>query len=126
MTTQKGTSMHNETCEIIVNGITYVPATTKPVSGSFWQHVQKTNTCWLWTGAKSRGYGTVRRGDKMLKAHRVALELSGRSIPSGHVVRHICRTPLCVRPEHLETGTVSENNTDRREARELLDMAGLP
>jgi len=42
----------------------------------FWAKVERTKTCWLWTGAKhANGYGGVRFNGKLQKAHRVAWEL---------------------------------------------------
>jgi hypothetical protein len=60
--------------------------------------------CWLWTGAKHKfGYGcfaVVRCRSK--SAHRVAYLLRHGSIPDGCVLDHLCRTPACVNPAHLE------------------------
>lgn len=76
-----------------------------------------TNTpCVLFAGARNnRGYGQARRNGKTLLAHRVAYAES-RGIPieqlAGVVVRHRCDTPLCVNPEHLETGTQLDNIHD--------------
>lgn len=92
---------------------------------TFWDHVDRAGNCWLWTGAQSRGYGTVRRGGKMKKAHRVAFEMAHGPIPDGAVVRHTCDTPLCVRPDHLLCGTTADNNADRRQRREAAELAVL-
>lgn len=74
-----------------------------PVSTRFLSKVQKTETCWLWIGAKTRdGYGQLRVGPMARYAHRVAYELLVGPIPSGLVLDHLCRTPSCVNPAHLE------------------------
>lgn len=48
----------------------------------FWARVQKTDGCWLWTGAKAgRRYGQIRRGETMVYAHRVSWEIHYSPIP---------------------------------------------
>lgn len=79
---------------------------------SFWDKVDRSGECWLWTAACSgSGYGRLRvRGNASVYAHRVAYELSGGTIPHGHDVDHICRRRECVRPSHLRIATRSQNN----------------
>lgn len=82
---------------------------------NFWRRVNKTDDgCWLWTGATIKGYGQVhiaRIDGKNVTwyAHRVAWHLDGRSLVEGLTLDHLCRTPLCVRPDHLEQVTIAEN-----------------
>ncbi|MET8404472.1 HNH endonuclease [Streptomyces sp900116325] len=79
----------------------------------FWSKVNKTPTCWLWTGPSRSGYGLFAWGSaKTLKghcAHRHAYELVRGAIPEGKVLDHLCRIPLCVNPDHLEPVTLGEN-----------------
>lgn len=79
----------------------------------FWGKVDKTETCWLWTGYSTKnGYGSFNMNGQTQLSHRVSWKLSGNTIPDGHVLRHKCRNRHCCNPEHLETGTVAENQAD--------------
>lgn len=73
----------------------------------FESKINKTDDCWLWTGAKqNRGYGNYR--SKL--AHRVSYERYIGPIPNGLTIDHLCRNRLCVNPAHLEPVTQYENN----------------
>jgi hypothetical protein len=66
--------------------------------------------CWEWTAAKNRGgYGWVHDGTRHRTAHNVLYELLVGSIPKGLELDHLCRNRGCVRPDHLEPVTRSEN-----------------
>jgi hypothetical protein len=59
--------------------------------------------CWLWTGTMLwTGYGQVMINKKGKLAHRVAYELFVGAIPQGLTIDHLCRTRICVNPEHLQ------------------------
>lgn len=79
----------------------------------FWKHVEKTDTCWLWTGTITPdGYGRTRGrlGDR--RAHRFSWELHYGPIPDDQIVGHHCDTPRCIRPDHLFIGTPADNIAD--------------
>ena len=83
-------------------------------SERFWEKVNKTETCWIWTGAKDKdGYGRLRFGKTHIKAHRYSWELEHGPIPEGMQIHHIvCNNPPCVRPSHLEIGDAQKNIID--------------
>jgi hypothetical protein len=78
-------------------------------------YVKNDSGCWLWTrGFFADGYGAIRQGKKIKKAHRVSWELSNKTqIPAGLMVRHQCDVRACINPEHLCLGTHMENMRDR-------------
>jgi hypothetical protein len=41
----------------------------------FWQHVDRSGECWVWTRAKIKGYGAFRLDGRTVYAHRIAWEL---------------------------------------------------
>jgi hypothetical protein len=63
--------------------------------------------CWLWRGrVNEKGYG--RLGNET--AHRRMFLASGRQIPFGHHLDHLCRTRACTNPSHLEAVTQATNS----------------
>lgn len=86
---------------------------TRVLDLRFWEKVNKTDGCWLWTGSKdSAGYGHFRIDSQRLrKAHRISYELLVGPIPEGLQLDHLCRVRECVRPDHLEPVTNYTNWT---------------
>jgi len=70
---------------------------------SFWKRVNKTNTCWFWTGGVGyNAYGQFNYGDQTVLAHRFAYGSLLGPIPNGYIIHHKCRSKRCVNPDHLQ------------------------
>lgn len=84
----------------------------------FWSQVDKSGSCWLWTGATlkrpTQAYGYIWDADskKTIQTHRVSWELAYGAIPRGMKVLHRCDNPRCVSPSCLWLGTQLENMRD--------------
>lgn len=110
-------------------------ATPEQAIARFWAKADKAagaDACWAWTAYRDRaGYGTVRHGSqrRKVKAHRLALMLSGLDVPAGACVLHRCDNPGCVNPAHLFIGTQVDNVADMvakgRSARQRGERNGI-
>lgn len=74
--------------------------------------------CWDWIPKwRSRyGYGRLRAAGwngQQLQAHIAMYLLERGPYPSGLVLDHTCRRPICCNPAHLEPVTVALNNLRR-------------
>lgn len=72
--------------------------------------------CWIWMGAITQhGYGRVwvhrehPFAANKAYAHRAVWVTSGRTIPDGYVLDHVCRERSCVNPDHLRAVTKRVN-----------------
>jgi len=90
-----------------------------PFVERFWEKVQKTDSCWMWTASKRyKGYGAFIWKDKdgriiQGRAHRFSWTIHKGDIPEGIFVLHHCDQPACVNPEHLFLGTNQDNVNDK-------------
>lgn len=75
--------------------------------------IESTTGCWLYAQIRSRGrghgYGFIRVNGRRRPAHRVVYELFKGPISEGLILDHLCRTPACCNPDHLEPVTPREN-----------------
>ena len=85
------------------------------VVSRFEKYIDKTGECWLWTGCcGTNGYGLFKLEGKMWICHRFSYFLANGELPAPPLlVRHKCKSKKCCNPEHLESGTPSENTNDR-------------
>lgn len=66
--------------------------------------------CHVWQGGLNKwGYAKVKRNGKTLAGHRWFYQQTGKLIPEGMDLDHLCRVRDCVNPEHLEPVLPIEN-----------------
>lgn len=89
---------------------------------SFFDKINKTKTCWLWTAATNGKYGVIgQNGKNRFYAHRFSFIIHKGEIPDHFCVLHKCDTPLCVNPKHLFVGTHKDNVDDKiKKGRDLV------
>ena len=96
------------------------------IDRQFWAKVEKTETCWIWTGGVNkpgvRGgeHGIVCIHNRHVFAHRFSYELHNGPIPEGLFVLHHCDVPRCVNPAHLYVGTQQDNMNDAKRRNRIV------
>jgi hypothetical protein len=90
------------------------------VVDDFWGNVDASGNCWIWMRAKMPlGYGHLWVDGRDVYAHRYAYESYYLSIDQDLDIDHLCRTPSCVNPLHLELVTRRENTVRGHRSRRL-------
>jgi len=67
----------------------------------FWAKVNKTETCWLWTGTASHGFGAIKINGRNRSVRIVAYELHHGPLGAERRVETQCGESRCVHPDHL-------------------------
>lgn len=90
-----------------------------PEEERFWEKVDKSGpnpdypNCWEWTANRVKTYGmfSCKQNGKSRnrQTHKYIWEKLNGPVPEGLEVCHLCNNPPCVRPDHLEVGTRSDN-----------------
>ena len=71
--------------------------------------VRHLGPCWVWKGATSGPYGTMRIQGSNYPVHRISAKLYLAPWDPDLVVDHLCMNKLCVAPHHLEPVTYVVN-----------------
>lgn len=77
---------------------------------------KKEGGCWLWKGLRDRdGYGIFCFNKRQYRAHRQSYEIFKEDFAKEKIIMHVCDNPPCVNPDHLNEGTIEDNNRDMAE-----------
>lgn len=91
---------------------TWEPRRAKGLEERFWEKVDKSGDCWLWTKSLRAGYGVFRKSGRLVSAHRLAYEITNGPIPADLCICHHCDNRQCVNPSHMFLGTHKDNMQD--------------
>lgn len=88
-----------------------------PFEDRLWERVNKTESCWLWTGGLTEhGYGFFNHEHTQWAAHRYFYTRFNGEIPDGLEIDHICFVTNCVNPNHLRLANRKQQNEYRQGA----------
>lgn len=83
----------------------------------FERNTEPRGVCLAWTGRlNANGYGTMKRDQRSVLAHRYAWERANGEIPKGAHIDHVCHNPGCVKVDHLRIVTAAQNARHRKGA----------
>lgn len=79
--------------------------------------VKNQEDCYICVSHKvnSQGYATTSFKGESTQLHRLVYEELKGEIPPGFHIRHTCDNRLCINPEHMLTGTATDNMRDMLE-----------
>lgn len=84
-----------------------------PLKDRLLRNAKRVGECLIWQGTKTpKGYGSIRRNGKWVRAHRVSYELHNGAIPNGMVIMHACDNRACIEPMHLTAAPQLNNVRD--------------
>lgn len=101
------------------------PQCAKDIERFHSKYVVSETGCWIWTSyIFPRGYASfctkvVGGKSQNVYAHRVSYTWFVGPIEDGLEIDHLCRTPACVNPAHLEPVTSAENRRRAVAARQF-------
>ena len=85
------------------------------------EHVRPDGDCLIWAGRTTNGRPRIMWRRRLYPARRLMMSLMGRlNLASDQVVYDICRTPLCMNPDHLKVTSRSQATKDQAKAGRML------
>jgi hypothetical protein len=76
------------------------------------------NGCWVWDGRTNGKYPLISVGNHDWLVHRYSYGSFMGGHKPGHTLDHVCRNPVCVRPDHLMPMTLLSNTRKEHDKRE--------